>query len=135
MSRMTLVLIMILITLLSLAACSPGAPKTVALTEKDANRTVELSKGGLLEVTLVGNPTTGFMWEPQSLDAALLQPKGEVEFTADNTTPGFVGSPGKLTLRFEAVGSGQTTLKLVYHQPWDTATPPAQTFEVTVVVK
>jgi len=121
--------------LFSLAACASGSPKTVAVTEKEAGSTVNLGKGDVLEVILVGNPTTGYSWEPQALDTTILKQKGDWDFEADNTTPGFVGSPGKITMRFEALGAGQTTLKLVYHQSFDPSTPPAETFEVTVLVK
>jgi predicted secreted protein len=105
------------------------------VTESDAGSKVELSKGDILKVTLVGNPSTGFMWEPQSLNMTFLKQKGEWEFKAYNSTPGFAGSPGKLTMRLEAVGSGQTTLQLIYHQPFDAVAAPAQAFEMTVVVK
>jgi inhibitor of cysteine peptidase len=120
---------------LSQAACAPGKPQTVALTVKDGGRTVMLNQGDILEVTLEGNPTTGYSWEPESLDTSILQQKGDWEFEADNTTPGFVGSPGKFTLRFLAVGAGQTALKLIYHRAFESSVPPEETFEVTVIVK
>ena len=119
---------------LSLTACNPADPSTVAVTGQDAGNTVELRAGDILEVALVGNPSTGFGWYHQSLDTTIIEQKGDWEFTPDNSSPGSVGSSGTFTLRFEAVGSGQTTLQLIYHRPFEPDTPPAQTFEVTVVV-
>ncbi len=111
---------------------SPG-PTTRKLTEADAGSSVELQVGDKLEVTLPGNPTTGFTWEVGGGDPAILRPSGEAEFQADSTAA--VGSGGKLTLRFEAVAAGQTGLKLIYHRPFEADVTPIQTFEVSVTVK
>ena len=46
-----------------------------------------------------------------------------------------VGSGGKITLRFVAVGTGQIGLKLIYHRPFEKDAPSAQKFEVTVTVR
>jgi predicted secreted protein len=135
MSNITIGLVAMSVILLSLATSGRGSPKTRAVTERDAGSNLKLSLGGILKVTLVGNPSTGFMWELQSLDTTILKKMGDWEFKADNSTRGFAGSPGKLTLRFEAIGSGQTTLQLIYRQPFDPVTPPARIFEMTVVVK
>jgi predicted secreted protein len=120
---------------LALAACRSGGPKTVIVNEQNADSKVKLHKSDILELTLVGNPSTGYIWEPQSLDTTILKQKGEMNFKPDCSEPGFAGSPGKLTMRFEAIGSGKTTLQMIHHQPWDTVAPPTQTFKMTVVVK
>ncbi len=135
MSRIIVYLVTISLLLISVPACVSGKSKTVKLTEKDAGNTVNLNKGDILEVTLAGNPTTGYSWENQSLDKAILQQKGDWEFTADNATSGFVGSPGNFVFHFEAVGAGQTTLKLIYYRSFEPNVPPEKTFEVMVVVK
>ena len=129
-------LVVLSILLLSLTTYNkPGSPKIVAVTGGDTGSRVQLSKGEILKVTLVGNPSTGFMWELPSLDTTILKKKGDWEFKADNATRGFAGSPGQLTICFEAVGAGKTTLGLIYHQSFDPVTPPIQTFALTVVVK
>jgi inhibitor of cysteine peptidase len=104
----------------------------VTLGEKDAGRTVELRAGQALEITLPGNPTTGYLWEVASVDAAVLKAVGEPQFKADSSA---VGSGGQITLRFEAASAGQTALQLIYHRSFEKDVPPAKTFEVTVVVK
>nr|HID14920.1 hypothetical protein [Anaerolineae bacterium] len=45
------------------------------------------------------------------------------------------GAPGTQTIRFEAVGTGQTTLRLVYHRPWEEDVEPEETFSIQVVVR
>ncbi len=118
-----------------LTACSasptPAAP-IQSLTEADAGRSIELRAGDTLEVTLPGNASTGFQWEVKSVDASILKPSGEPAFKSSSNA---LGSSGQFTLRFEAVAPGQTKLQLIYHRPFETDTPPAQTFEVTVTVK
>ena len=107
-----------------------GAP--VSLSEGDSGSTVELRAGDTMEVVLDGNPTTGFEWETTDVDASVLNQLGDPGFEPDTN---LMGSGGKFTFRFEAVASGQTLLKLVYHRPWETDVPPEKTFEVTVTVQ
>jgi inhibitor of cysteine peptidase len=128
-------LVMIPLTLTMLTACKLEPPKTVQVTEKNTGGTVKLDKGDILEVALIGNPSTGFNWEIQFLDTAVIRQKGEMTFKADRDEPGFAGSPGTITMNFEAVGSGETNLLLVYHRPWEKETPPIQTYKLTVKVK
>jgi inhibitor of cysteine peptidase len=113
------------------AEATPAAPIR-SLTEADAGRSIELRVADKLEVTLPGNPTTGFQWEVGSGDTSIIKPGGESEFKPSSEA---LGSGGKVTIRFEAVAAGQTTLKLIYHRPFEKDTPPDQTFEVTVTVK
>ena len=101
------------------------------LSEQDAGRTVELHAGDKLEVSLKGNPTTGYQWETAAVDAAILKLVGEPEFNPDS---GALGAGGKVTLRLIAVAAGQTTLQLIYHRPFENV-PPIKTFKATVVVK
>ena len=78
-------------------------------------------------------PTTGFSWEVQGLDGAVVQQEGDPEYKGGE--PGLVGGSGKMIFTFKAVGKGQASLDMVYHQPWDTNTPPARTFHASVEVK
>lgn len=126
-------LLLVLGVTMVLSGCqNPFVTGPTQLTEKDAGRTVEMKAGDTLQVTLEGNPTTGYDWERASGDEAVLEQLGASTYKADSD---LIGSGGQVTLRFEAVAAGQTTLQLVYHRPWETDEPPAETFEVTVVVK
>ncbi len=118
-----------------LTACSAEQTPAVLpqqLTEADAGRSIELRVGGRFDVTLEGNPTTGFQWEVGSGDTSIVKLSGEPEFKPSSDA---LGAAGKFTFHFEAVTAGQTTLKLIYHRLFEKDTPPAQTFEVTVTVK
>jgi inhibitor of cysteine peptidase len=113
-----------------LCVSMPEAQATV--NEADAGSTVELRVGDTMEVVLDGNPTTGFSWETAAVDASVLKQLGDPGFQPDTS---LLGSGGKFTFRFEAVGSGQTLVRLIYHRPWEKNVPPEKTFEVTVIVQ
>ena len=127
-----LLLIAITSLLYACAAETSQEQLTIQLTEADAGRLVELRVGDTLEVILPGNPTTGFQWEVSEINSAILEPIGEPKFEPSSNA---VGSGGNVTLRFEAVGTGQTELKLIHHRPFEENVPPIQTFEVTITVR
>lgn len=132
MSRSNGLFLIFLVILLPLSACGTSGSKTRTLTANDAGKTVELNTGDTLAVELEGNPTTGYVWEVEAVDAAVLKQTGESEFKPESDA---TGAGGVEILRFEAVASGQTALKLVYHRPWEEDVSPEETFEVTIVVK
>ena len=113
------------------ASVSTG-PATVTVSEKDNNTSIELNKGDILAVELAGNPTTGFQWQQVGSDTAILHEQGEPEFKPDSSN---TGSPGRVDLRFEAVGSGQMQLQLAYQRSFEPQTPASQTFTINVTVK
>jgi inhibitor of cysteine peptidase len=111
-----------------------GEPVTV-LGAEDNGSQVELNTGQVLEVTLESNPTTGYSWEVTEVDEAVLTQIGEVEFQeAPAEGEPLVGGGGTETLRF-ASATGETTLTLVYHRPWEKDVEPLETFTVQVVVR
>ena len=116
--------------LTALSACSPA--KEVKLDAGDDGSQVELDAGQTLVVNLEGNPTTGYTWEAAELDEQVLRQVGETEFKPESDA---IGAGGVQTLSFETANSGQTTLNLVYHRPWEADVEPAETFSVQVVVR
>ncbi|MDI6695015.1 MAG: protease inhibitor I42 family protein [Anaerolineales bacterium] len=123
------IFITLLLSLL-LAGCVSGG--AITLTAQDAGKSVEVKAGETFKVTLDGNPTTGYAWEVAADSSAPVTQVGEWEFKADSDA---VGAGGKLTLTFQAGQGGQGALKLVYHRPFEAQTPPAETFEVQIVIK
>jgi predicted secreted protein len=104
----------------------------VKVTEADAGRTVDLKEGDVLEVVLEGNPTTGYNWGVESLEASILNQVGDPMFQPDTD---LIGAGGKITFRFRASATGRTLLKLVYQRWWEKGVPPLDEFEVTVRVQ
>jgi len=106
--------------------------KPTNLTATDAGRQLHLRPGQTLQVTLEGNPTTGYNWLVVQVDEAVLKQVGEPEFKADSAA---LGAGGKITLRFQAVAAGNTGLLLAYKRPWEKDVPPEKTFTASVVVR
>jgi inhibitor of cysteine peptidase len=128
----TISILLSIVIILLPAACSSSARIQVKLSEKDAIRRVKIYIGDTLEVILKGNPTTGYSWEVDYVDSTILRQVGKTEFKADRKAR---GSGGIITMRFEALTTGQTLLRLIYHRPFEKGIPPIQTREVAVVVK
>ncbi len=123
-------LFLCLVFFLALAACVLSGPAPTSLTAKDAGSTVHVKQGDIVQVSLSGNPTTGYTWEVVPGGGGLVQ-QGEAEFKPESSA---LGSGGMMTLRFKATQPGTTDLNLIYHRPFEPNVPPLQSFEVTVVV-
>ena len=123
-----------LLGLFLLSACGSSAQETV-LTANDNGGSVTLKAGQVLVIQLDANPTTGYTWAVEAVDEGVLRPAGEAGYTPAPAAQGQVGTGGTAEWRFEAAGSGTTTLKLVYIRPWETPPEPAATFSVTVTVQ
>jgi predicted secreted protein len=102
------------------------------LTEEQNGGIVALIVNDIVRVQIDGNPTTGFIWETENLDANLLEQIGEAEFTSKSNVP---GGGGMFTFTFKALDAGVTHLRLIYHRPFEKDIPPAQIFDVTVDIQ
>ena len=131
--RFGFIALLILLTALTVATgCSPQQQEVKATIDDDG-REMQFKKGQTLVVTLEGNPTTGYTWEvAETLDEQVLQQVGEPEFKAESEA---LGAGGVQILRFEAVNAGKTTLKLIYHRPWEKDVDPLQSYSIQVVVR
>ncbi|MFH1609367.1 MAG: protease inhibitor I42 family protein [Candidatus Bipolaricaulota bacterium] len=103
------------------------------LTRADDGRTMSVDKEEVFAVTLAGNPTTGFVWEPGD---GLVQ--GVVELIEQDYVPDSCvgpcppGSGGTFVFRFRASALGATEIRLVYRRPWEET--PIDTFTIGVIV-
>lgn len=131
MFRKTLSLVNLAIVFSLLTACSSS--KQVNLTSVEKGSQVEVEVGGLIVITLDGNPSTGYNWEAHDLDTTMFEQVSDPAFNSSN--PGLVGSGGTLTLIFKTLKAGTAMLTLIYHRPWETGSDPIDTFAVSVTVK
>jgi inhibitor of cysteine peptidase len=123
--------LILLVALTVVAGCRPQQEVKVGID--DNGHEVQLKKSQTLVVTLEANPTTGYSWEvAEPLDEQVLRQLGEPEFKVESD---LMGAGGVQILRFEAVNAGKTTLKLVYHRPWEKGVEPLNTFSIQVVVR
>lgn len=101
-------------------------------------RQIELTKGQTLNVTLEANPSTGYSWEAVELNNNILLQIGEPEYQQisnfTNEHP-MAGVPEMQIFRFEVINTGRTTLKLVYHRPWEKDVAPLNNFSIDLVVR
>jgi len=103
------------------------------LTEADEGGAFELQRiGDQLVVALEGNPTTGYTWAVEAMDENILQQVEDADFLPDSDA---IGAGGKLVMHFRAMATGQTTLRLVYHRPWEEDVEPLKTFTVNIAVR
>ena len=121
-----------LIICAALSACAAKSSEPVSITQKDAGTTVHVKQGSIVNITLEGNPTTGYTWEVAPGASGALEQQGEPSFKADSSA---LGSGGMMTLQFKAARAGTSTLKLIYHRSFEPNVAPLQTFEVTIVVE
>jgi len=117
---------------LAAAACEPPGGGARELTAADNGAGVHLRLGQELRVKLEEAPTTGYRWETEYVDEAVLRFEGR-EFERDpRCLPGMVGCGGTATLKYTAAEVGRTVLRLLNRRAWETTW--VGVFEVTVVV-
>ena len=120
------------VMLLTLPMLSGCISKEVKLDVSDNGNQIKLNKGQMLVITLEANPTTGYTWEIEQLNASIMRQVGKIEFQPESVA---IGAGGVQTLRLEPVNAGETPLKLVYHRPWETDVEPLKTFSLQVFVQ
>lgn len=99
------------------AATGPSDSAAVTVTVADRGRTVRLAPGERMLVELLGNPSTGRVWELRSLpDAAVLVPDG-TRWVAMKDDPAQSDLARTQQLRFVAQGAGRALLVFEYVQP------------------
>lgn len=74
------------------------------------------SSGGPLTLTLETRNTTGYLWEVLPGEGDYLQ-MGKAEFTMRYFA---MGAPAIQTIRLSATRTGDTSLRLIYHRPFET---------------
>ncbi len=103
------------------------------LAQGDSGRVVTLRTGVRMEVALEANPTTGYSWQREGGDTAVLA-QDSSRYQPEKTEPGVVGSGGTEILAFRGARPGRTRLVLVYRQPWEGGASSGERWEAEVVV-
>ncbi len=140
-AALSVVVIAMLVTGLGIATggCNDSAAATtnpLKLGESDNGKSFTMKTGETIEISIAGNPTTGYAWTP-ALDeggVTLLEQVGEPVYTPDQTESDVVGSGGVYTFTFKAVAGGEAAVKLVYSRAWESV-EPLETYEVTVTIE
>jgi inhibitor of cysteine peptidase len=106
----------------------------ISLTIADSSRTLRVGIGDTLDLELKSIPGTGYRWQIDSIDTAMLIPTKLPRPLAPEK-PYKVGGPVPYYFAFMAAAPGRTTLRLAYSRPWEKDVPPAKTFEIKVVIE
>ena len=120
--------IMVLLAV-SLMVCG-FAQATLQLTGMDSGRTIKVKVGTVINISLEGNPTTGYLWEVTSKNAPVLT------LVKQEFKPGskLIGAGGTTTFQYRADKKGNTKVTVVYHRPWEKNKAPIKTFQLNIAV-
>ena len=109
-------------------------PDVIKITNAENGKTIKATTGKKMEISLKGNPTTGFNWRMADLKSESVKADGKGEYVPDKNDPPRVGSGGKFVFKFIAAKPGKATLNFEYLRPWEKDKPPAEKFSVNVIV-
>lgn len=107
------------------------------LTADDAGKTIEMTTGEKLSISLVGIPTAGYVWAAEKTPPFVKVSDGPSGPTISaQNQPGYAGGNHWEVLVVEAVKAGEGDLVLVMRRPWeDKAEPDARRFSVKLKVR
>jgi predicted secreted protein len=119
----------------ALSACASGGaaggtPRNIILPPEGGK--IDARPGDILVITLPANPSTGYTWEVDPLDAGVLAQEGEPVTKAESD---LIGAPSAMTFRFKAAGPGQVILSMSYRRPWEEGVAPVKTYQAEISVK
>ena len=104
---------------------------TLTLTQADNGKSVTVRQGDVVSIQLEENPTTGFQWAVDHLDAETLELT-----SSDYTRPSsaVMGSGGERTFSLTAKKPGTAPVALKLWREWQGESSVTDRFNVTVVV-
>jgi inhibitor of cysteine peptidase len=112
-----------------------GKVASLTLDASADGTTQQLKPGEVMMITLESNPSTGYNWFATIADTNVLVQMGEAQFDESSSSTPIVGAPGKLSIYFQAVNPGTTSLTLDYQRGWETGVAPAQIININVEVQ
>lgn len=107
--------------------------QAIKLSAENDGQTITLEPGAEFTVILESNPTTGYMWAVTAIDEAIITSTSN-KYVGDPAPEDITGMGGREIWKFQAVGSGATTLQMEYRRHWE-PDQPDDTFTVKLAVK
>jgi inhibitor of cysteine peptidase len=103
------------------------------LNQKQISRSVSLSVGDTLTVSLGSNGSTGFQWAEKMLisDPKVMTQTGHTVIAPQSDKP---GSAGKEVWTLQAKAPGNTTVSTTYGRPWPGGEKDSWVFSANVAV-
>jgi inhibitor of cysteine peptidase len=107
----------------------PGQSLTAALGIGDNGKTVSVSEGSIIKISLDENPTTGYSWnESVSSGLKIVDSK----YTASGS--GLMGAGGVHEWTLKAEGKGTQQFSAIYKRPWEPVAGNETSYKLTVSV-
>lgn len=126
------VLVFLVCILLVVTGCGKKTGDGQQVVTEEMKQTLDEATGQHFDFSLESNPTTGYSWQvAQAPDSNIVQ---LVNSYFAEPSGDLVGAPGEEVWQFQAVAAGTATTVLEYSQLWDTATPPAKRYTLTINV-
>jgi len=113
------------------APAAPAAQRTLSAADNGKTISIPLSQK-TIQITLEGNPTTGYSWSLAKLEGKSIALNGDIAYKQNPAPRAMVGVGGVFTGDFDVKEVGQTIITLDYKRPWETTTPAAKS--VTIIV-
>lgn len=101
----------------------------INLDKGDAGRAHSASPGDTVVIRLPETPTSGYRWQVDAFDPAVLKPAGDAFLPPAG--PG-MGGRGIRELRFAVVGRYASGVKLALRRPWEGESSAVERFEATI---
>ena len=145
-----LVALALLVTLLTMVACSPvNAQKTddqnpvnneISINTDQFAQTAHIqkqmavAKGEQIVITLASNASTGLSWNETAVigDASLIQQLGHETIASDSN---LMGASGNEQWTLKAMKAGTTTVHFEYGRLWEGGEKAVWTLDLTVTIK
>jgi len=104
------------------------------LKQQRISRSVSLTVGDTLQISLGANPSTGYQWAEQMTitDAKVLTQTGHESIAASEGRPGAAGSDVWV---LQAMGPGSATVSTSYSRPWAGGEQDTWSFTADVTVR
>ena len=93
------------------------------------SETINTAVGDEFEVRLAATPSTGYIWEAQSLPEGIKLSGSDYERPSADTRP---GDPTTQVFRFRAQRAGDYTITFHLKRPWESDAAHSQTVSVKV---
>ena len=111
---------------------------TVVLGQTDNGKIVEIKRGQALSIRLPENPTTGYRWEIDSVNAGCSTGNETItiESSGYTPTPGTgMGGGGERVITFKAATIGTTQLDIKLWQSWEGNRSVIERYSITIRVQ
>lgn len=101
----------------------------INLDRSDDGGARSASPGDVMVIRLDETPTSGYRWQVDECDPAVLRSAGD-EFRP--TGGAGIGGGGTREFRFAVVGPGRGGVRLALRRTWESESPAADQFEATI---